>query len=171
MTVARGGRRPNVNAFASYQYDHGWKLDRGADGWTAGVSVDVAVFDGGQTSGKIRQASAELVEVREMLRKVSLGIQLEAERARLAHEEATERLAVTAQSVAQAEESASLSRARFERESLLSADLIGAESRLLEARLRRTVAEADERIALVELRRSLGLDPLDPADAAVTPSR
>jgi outer membrane protein len=53
-----------------------------------------------------------------------------------------------------------LSRARFEQEALLTADLIGVEGRLLEARLRRTIAAADERLALVELRRALGLDPL-----------
>ena len=81
-------------------------------------------------------------------------------RARLAHADATERLNVSARAVEQAAESASLSRARFEKESLLTADLIGAESRLLETRLRRTFASVDERLALVELRRALGLTPL-----------
>ncbi len=159
---ARGARRPSVNAFANYQYDRGYKLDRGADSWLAGVAVDVNVFDGGQTSAKIRQSNAELTQAKEMLRKATLDIGLEVERARLAHADAVERLAVTAQVVEQAEESASLSRARFERESLLAADLIGAESRLLEARLRRTVAAADERIAVIEFRRALGLSPLPP---------
>jgi outer membrane protein TolC len=67
---------------------------------------------------------------------------------------------VTAQAVAQAEESAALSRARFEKGALLTADLIGVESRLIETRMRRAVAVADERIALAELRRALGLAPL-----------
>lgn len=160
VAVARGARRPTVNAFASYQYDQGWKLDRHADSWLAGVSVDLNVFDGGQTSGKIRQAEAELAQVKEMLRKAELGFALEAEQARLAYDSARERLAVSAQTVAQAEESAALSRARFEKGALLTADLIGVEGRLLEARLRRTVAAADERIALVELHRALGLPPL-----------
>ena len=95
-----------------------------------------------------------------MLRKATLGIGLEVEQARLAHADAAERLAVSARAVEQAEESASLSRARFEKEALLTADLIGVESRLLEARLRRMVASADERLAVVELRRALGLTPL-----------
>jgi outer membrane protein TolC len=71
-----------------------------------------------------------------------------------------ERLAVTASVVEQAEESASLTQARFQKEALLTADLIGAESRLIEARLRRTVAASDERMAVVDLRRALGFDPL-----------
>lgn len=160
VEAARGARRPNVNAFASYQYDHGWQTARHGDSWLAGVSVDVNVFDGGQTHAKVRQSSAELTQVKEMLRKATLGIGLEVEQARLAHADATERLAVSARAVEQAAESAALSRARFEKEALLTADLIGVESRHLEARLRRTFAAADERLALVELRRALGLTPL-----------
>ena len=160
VAAARGSRKPTVNAFASYYYDRGWKLDRDADSWLAGVSVDLNIFDGGQTAGKIRQAAAELAQAKEMRRKAALGIALEVEQARLAHESAVERLAVTAQAVGQAEESAALSRARFQKEALLTADLIGAESRLLEAGLSRTVAAADERLALVDLRRALGIEPL-----------
>jgi outer membrane protein TolC len=157
---ARGARRPTVNAFATYQYDRGWKLGRDADSWLAGLSMDVNVFDGGQTTGKVRQATAELAQVKEMRRKAALGIGLEVEQARLAYESAVERLSVASQSVDQAEESAALSRARFEKEALLIADLIGVETRLLEAKLRRTAAAADERLAVVDLRRALGLDPL-----------
>ncbi len=159
VAAARGARRPNVNAFASLQHDRGWRLDRHGDSWLAGVAVEVNLFDGGQTSGKIRQARAELAQVEELLRKAELGFALEAEQARLAHAAARERLEVSAQTVVQAEESAALSRARFAEGALLAADLIGVETRLLEARLRRTVAEADERIALVAWHRALGFNP------------
>jgi outer membrane protein len=160
VRAARGGRLPTVNAFASYQYDRGWQLNHAADSWMAGVAMELNVFDGGQTTGKVHQAAAELEQVKEMLRKATLGISLEIEQARLAHDEAVERLAVTARMVEQAEESAALSRARFEKGALLTADLIGVEGRLIEARMRRAVAVADERIVLAELRRALGLTPL-----------
>lgn len=160
VEAARGARRPTVNAFASYQYDRGWETDHHGDSWLAGLSVDVNLFDGGQTTGKIRQGNAELTQVKELLRKATLGIALEVEQARLAHADAAERLTVNARAVEQAEESARLSRARFEKEALLTADLIGVESRLLEAKLRHTIAAADERLALIELRRALGLEPL-----------
>jgi len=142
VDAARGAHRPTVNAFASYQYDQGWKTDSHGDSWLAGVAVDLNLFDGGQTSGKIRQSNAELTQVKELLRKATLGIGLEVEQARLAHADAAERLAVSARAVEQAEESASLSRARFEKEALLTADLIGVEGRLLEARRRRTPPRA-----------------------------
>ncbi|MDP4824288.1 MAG: TolC family protein, partial [Candidatus Nanopelagicales bacterium] len=60
----------------------------------------------------------------------------------------------------QAEESAALTRARFKSGAVLTAEMIGVESRLIESRLRQTVAQADERAALVELRRALGLNPV-----------
>ncbi|RFC41457.1 MAG: Outer membrane protein TolC [Verrucomicrobia bacterium] len=160
VRMARGARGPTVNAFATYQYNKGWSTDRHADSWLAGVNFDLNVFDGGQTAAKIRQSTAELTAAKEMSRKASLGISLEVEQARLAHADAQERLAVSARAVEQAEESANLTRARFEKEALLTADLIGAEGRLLEARLRHMIAAADERLAVVDLRRALGLDPL-----------
>ena len=163
VEAARAGRRPAVNAFASYNYDQGWQLDRHGDSWLAGLSVDLNVFDGGQTTGKVREAAAGLVQMKEMLRKATLGVELEVEQARLAHADAVERLAVAGQAVEQAEESESLTRARFEKEVLTTADLIGVESRLLEAKLRRTMATADEKMALVDLRRALGLEPLPPS--------
>lgn len=161
VRAARGGRLPTVNAFASYQYDQGWQLDHHGDSWMAGVSVDLSVFDGGKTSGKIRQASAELAQVKEMLRKATLGIGLDVEQARLAHEDAVERLTVSARAVEQAEESAMLTRARFEKGAVLVADVIGVEGRLIEARMCRAVAAADERIALADLRCALGLPTFD----------
>jgi len=160
VRAARGGRLPSVNAFASAQTDRGWQTGRSGNSWMAGVSVDLAVFDGGQTAGRVHQAAAEFAQVQEMLRKAELGIALEVEQARLAHADAVERLAVTSDAVALAEESAALSRARFEQGALLTADLIGVEGRLIEARMRRAVAAADERLALAELRRALGLAPV-----------
>lgn len=160
VRVARGSGRPTVSAFASYQYDYGWTLDSGADSWAAGIAVDFNLFDGGTTAARVRRSQAEFEAVSEMLRRATLGISLEVEQARLSYEQTLERLEVTATAVGQADESAALSRARFEEGALLTADLIGVEGRLIEARVRRAVARADERIALAELRRALGLDPL-----------
>jgi len=159
VTAARAGNRPTVNAYVAGQYDQGWRFDRHAESLEGGLTLNLNVFDGGRTAGKVRQALAELAQVREQLRKARLGIGLEVEQARLAHADAVERLQVTAAAVLQAEESASLSRARFEQGVLLAAELIGTESRLTEVRLGRVLATADERLALVQLRRALGLSP------------
>lgn len=159
-TVAAGGRKPRVMGFASYQYDQGWKTDNGADSWLAGVSVNLDLFNGGKSDAKLRQAEAQLAELRSGIRKAELGIGLEVEQARLAVELAKDRVAVTELALAQAEESAGLSRSRFEAGSLLTAELIGVEGRLMEARMRRVFALADETIAIAQLRKAVGLSPL-----------
>jgi outer membrane protein TolC len=159
VVAARAGHRPTVDAYVAGQYDQGWKFNRHAESLEGGVTLNLNVFDGGRTAGKVRQSLAELAQVREQLRKARLGIGLEVEQARLAHADAVERLQVTAAAVLQAEESAALSRARFEQGVLLAAELIGTESRLTEMRLGRVLATADERLAVVQLRRALGLSP------------
>jgi len=159
VTAARAGNRPTVNAYVAGQYDQGWRFGRHAESLEGGLTLNLNVFDGGRTAGKVRQSLAELAQVREQLRKARLGIGLEVEQARLAHADAVERLQVTAAAVLQAEESAALSRARFEQGVLLAAELIGTESRLTEVRLGRVLATADERLAVVQLRRALGLSP------------
>lgn len=164
VRAVKAGRLPSVNAFGSAQHNRGDKTGGDAGSWAAGLSVDLAVFDGGLTSGRVRAAKADLEQAREALRKIRLGLRLEMERAGHALAEARERLEVSRRSVEQAEESASLSRARFASGTLTTADLIGAESRLLEARMRRTAALADERFALVELRRAAGLSPVEAAE-------
>jgi len=160
VAAARAGNRPTVNAYVAGQYDQGWRFARHAESLEGGLTLNLNVFDGGRTAGKVRQALAELAQVREQLRKARLGIGLEVEQARLAHTDAVERLAVTSAAVLQAEESAALSRARFEQGVLLAAELIGTESRLTEVRLGRVLATADERLAVVQLRRALGLAPI-----------
>lgn len=158
--IASGGRKPKVVGFASYQYDQGWETDNGADSWLAGVAVNLDLFNGGKTASKVKQAEASLAALRQHLRKAELGIGLEVERARLAVELAKDRVAVTELSLAQAEESASLSRSRFEAGALLTAELIGVEGRLMEARMRRAVALADLKLAIAELRRAVGIFPI-----------
>ena len=73
---------------------------------------------------------------------------------------ANERLAVTQQAVSQASESASLTLARFEQGTVLSTRLIDAETALVNARVRRAEAVADQRIALAALRKAVGLPQL-----------
>lgn len=158
--IAAGARKPKVMGFASYQYDQGWETDNGGDSWLAGVSVNMDVFNGGKSAAKIRQAEAQLSELRQYIRKAELGIGLEVEQARLAVELAKDRVAVTELSVAQAEESATLSRDRFDAGSLLAAELIGVEGRLIEARMRRVIALADQKIAIAELRKAVGVSPI-----------
>ena len=74
---------------------------------------------------------------------------------------ADERLAVTEEAVVEAQESATLTRARFEQGMALSIQLMDAETALVGARVRRAEAEADKRVSIAALRKALALPQLD----------
>ena len=67
VRTAVGGHLPRVNAFASYDLDSA-DTRRFEDSWVAGVSVELDVFDGFLTRGKVAEARANLDAAREELR-------------------------------------------------------------------------------------------------------
>lgn len=167
VDAQRGQRRPRVDAFASYQYDRGWRRSGDGDSWLAGLRMQWNVFDGQFTENRVRQSIAERSEVRAQERKLDLQLQLQLEEARLNHELAKNQLETTERMLAHAEESAAISRARFEAGDLLVTELLGAESRLTEARVKQTVARFNEQMAVAYWYRAAGL----PLTASTFPTR
>jgi len=159
---AKSGYAPRVNAFGSLDYDYGWKFESGGGSYTAGALLQWDLWDGKLTRAKVREANANLESAREEQRKLRLALDLEVEQACLDLKAANERLSVTDQVVAQASESAGLTRARFEQGAALSTQLIDSETALVAARVRRAEDEADQQIALAALRKALALPQLDP---------
>ena len=161
VTAAKGSYLPRVSAFGSLDYDYGWKYENGGGSYTAGALMQWDVWDGKLTRAKVREANANLESSREERRKLRLALDLEIAQARLELKAANERLSVTDQAVAQATESASLTRARFEQEMALPKDTIDAETALVAARVRRAEAEADRQIATAAVRKALALPQLE----------
>jgi outer membrane protein TolC len=159
--AAKGGYLPRVNAFGSMDYDYGWNYERGGGSYTVGALLQWDLWDGRMTRAKVAEANANAELAREEQRKLRFALDLEVEQARLDLKAANERLSVTDQAVAQATESVSLTRARFEQELALSTQLIDAETALLAARVRRAEAEADRQIAIAALRKALNLPQLE----------
>ncbi|PKN49458.1 MAG: hypothetical protein CVU58_03745 [Deltaproteobacteria bacterium HGW-Deltaproteobacteria-16] len=155
---AQGGYYPSVQGYAGYDADTGYVTDGSGDSWQAGVTLQFNLSEGGRTEAEVARASALLAEAQEQKRKTELAIILEVKQAELALQEARERLQITEKSVAQAQESARINRLRFKEGTLLSADLLGVENRLIDAQVRRIAAETSQRIAVAGLRRALGLD-------------
>ncbi len=159
---ARSGYVPRLSAFGGLDYDYGWKFENGGGSYTAGALFQWDIWDGKLTRAKVREASANLNSAREERRKVRLALSLETEQARLEVQDANERLQVTERVVEMAEESANLTRARFDQGQALSTQLMDAETALLAARVRRAEAQADQRISIGALRKALALPQLEP---------
>ncbi len=161
LKIAQSGNLPTVDGFASYQYDKGWVVDGDGDSWMAGVKVNYRLFEGNKTVADVAKAKASLASIRAQRDKMELGMDLEVKRADLNYRQAVQRLQVTAKMVEQAEESARLSRTRFQEGVILSSDLIDVETRLSDALVRQSVAKATIRIAMADLRRAMGLAQFD----------
>jgi outer membrane protein len=155
VRAAQGGYIPRLNAFASYDLDSG-DAEAFKNSWLAGVSVDLDVFDGFLTRGKVAEARANLDASREQLRKTELTVALETKQAQLNVDEARARLDTTAKSVAQAEESLQITKERYASGLALLTQVLDAETALTGARQRRAAAEADYLIARAALERALG---------------
>lgn len=156
VRAAKSGYKPQVNAFGSLDYDHGWTFNASGESYTAGVLAHWDLFNGNSTRAKVRKAEAELASAREEARKAELAIGYETDAARLNLKEAEERLLVTEKSVARAEESAQLTRNRFGQGLALASQLMDAESALTGARVHRAEAMADRLIAIAAFRKALG---------------
>lgn len=158
---AKGGYLPRASAFGSLDYDYGWKFDNGGGSYSAGALLQWDIWDGQLTRAKVREANANLEAAHEEQRKLRLALDFEVEQARLELKTATERLKVTERAVAQAAESASLTRTRFAQGAALSTQLLDAETALVAARMRRAEAQSDRQIATAALRKALALPQLD----------
>ncbi len=161
IRAARGGNLPTVDGFASYQYNKGYVIEGEGDSWIAGVKVNYRLFEGNKTSADVARAMAELSTVRAVRKKAELGMNLEVKQADLSYRQAEQRLYVTEKMVEQAEESAHLSRTRFKEGVILSSDLIDIEMRLTDARVRQSVAKANIKVAMADLRRAMGLSQFE----------
>lgn len=154
---ANAGYYPRVSAFGRYDHDQGWMYDGTGDSWTAGVMLEADLFDGMLTSGRVQEARSQLIQAQEEERRTKLRLDLEMTQARLSLDEARQRLAVTEQAAVQAEESAQLTRARFEQGLTTTTELLSAETALTAAKVRRAESEADERIAVAMVRKAAGI--------------
>ena len=155
VALADAGRLPTVDFQASYQNDQGWVRSGSGTSWTAGVVARYNLIDGHESSSRSRAARAELRAAEIALRKLEAEMGFDLARARLLSVQADSRIRVSAMAVEQADESARLTRERFQAGKALSAELISVEARLAEARLQLAAAESDQVSARIALRRAL----------------
>ena len=155
VRAAQAGYIPRLNTFASYDLDSG-NGTRYTDSWLAGVSIDVNIFDGFLTRGKVSEARANLESARQQERKVALSVTLETRQAQLNLEETQARLDTTGKSVEQAEESVQITKDRYANGLALLTQLLDAENALTAARQRRAAVGTDLLIARAALDHALG---------------
>ena len=109
----RGGHWPTLSAFTGAT-EAGVELGDMAWNWSAGVTLDWALFQGGAVSARIDEASAALVGLRAELDGLRHQVRLEVEQARLAVRAAKAVITASEEAVASAREQLRLAEGRYQ---------------------------------------------------------
>ena len=151
---------PMVSIIGGYQYDKGWVRSGDNGSWNAGVVMEIPIFDGMLTRGKVMEAKSLETQMRQMLRKLELDLNYQKQSALLSEKNIREQTELAKAQVAQADESLKILSARFKEGAAMSVELLRAESAAAEARIKLDILRCSKNVAAAELRRSMGLDIL-----------
>ena len=154
-----GERLPAVSVVGQY-YDRAGGDTGFFNDWNVGVQFTVPILDGGVRRAREEQAGIARVQAEEGARRARLDVGKQVRDAANAQEEATARLQVTEQSIAESTEALAIERLKYEQGVGLITDLLDAESALLTAQADRLQARFDAVIAQLNLLKVTGqLEP------------
>jgi len=139
--AARGARYPAITAKAGWGY-RDRDLGGGAGEWSAGVQLDLSLFDGGVIGAGVARADAALAESREAERSVRLAVQSQLRRELSAWRRAAADLRAAEESIAAARESLDAAEALYRVGKATALDVLTAQQELAVAENRRAVALA-----------------------------
>jgi outer membrane protein TolC len=162
VTQARSGWYPQIYLTGNYYYARpNQRLlpteDRFNDTWDIGITASLDIWNWGTTIHQTQQAQAQLAQAHDALSQLRDGITLEVTQNYLNVDQAKERIAVSRQSVKQAEENYRVTGEKFKLGVALNSDLLDAEGALLQAKWNHVQALADYELARARLAKSAGL--------------
>jgi len=121
--------------------------------WTAGVVMQINIFDWGGIRSRIKQAKMQQRQAEEGIKQLEDAITLEANQASLNLQEAKQRIDVTEINVTQAEENYRVTQKKFSQGLVNNTELLDANTALTRAKIERTTAISDYLIAQAVLER------------------
>ena len=144
IRVAKGGFLPNFDAFMQY----GWQgvsddftlSENNSRSWTAGITMNLPIFNGGLTFGEVSASKAQYNQARLAERQKHDDIRLEVEGAYDALIQAKKALDVQGVTIDQAEEGLKIANLRYESGVGTQLEVLSAQAALTEAR--KALAEA-----------------------------
>jgi outer membrane protein len=111
LALQQKGLSPNVSASAGYSFGGSSFFED--DGWSARVSMNLPIYDGGLTSSKTAAAKADLRTARAESESLRNSVELEVRKAWQSLQEAKESVAASAQAERFARETLELARGRY----------------------------------------------------------
>ncbi|MGO8813805.1 MAG: TolC family protein [Terriglobia bacterium] len=157
---------PKVNVFGSWEEDNETFLTRGGNNWTAGVSVNFNVFDGGTNRARLAAAHYRQNQAKAQAEQMAAAVKLQVREAYLNLTTAQQRVEVSRQAQSEAEESLRIIQNRYEAGLATITDLLQVETAHTNARKNYLNALFDYRLSYAALELATG--ELAPDSPAVT---
>ncbi len=161
VTVAKSGWYPQVSLTGNYYYNRPNQryfplADEFRRSWDVGVTVNFDAWNWGTTKYQTRQAQSQLSQTKDALGTLKDGISLEVTQNYLTMLQAKEKIAVTRQSIEEAQESYRITSEKYKQGVVLTTDLLDAEVALLTAKTANTRALVDYELAQAKLLKAIG---------------
>jgi outer membrane protein TolC len=152
---AKGKFLPRMGVQSFYQWDSE-DLSGGGDSWLVSVQATWALFEGGLSVAKVREAESRLREIQSQGEQIGLDIALQVKQASLGVQEAAEKIKVAAQRRRWAREGLEETRHLYRNQVVTVDSLLQAEVAWNRAEAAYTAALFDGKIAQTVLRQALG---------------
>ena len=133
IAVAKVSFGPRVNAFGGWEADNPHFAGGGGNNWTAGVEVQLDVFDGGAKVARLERARAQAGAAAADRDALASGVRLEVRQAYLEYDSARQQVEVARAAVQQAKESLRIGQNRYEGGLTTITDLLRTEEAALRA--------------------------------------
>lgn len=157
ITIAEGNMKPTVSLSAGWAYtDDSSNGDDDEDEWFARLDVEIPVYDGGLTKGKVQQERAILTQAEQAVTKREEAIRAEVAQAWLDIESAAETVRASEKNLELAEESLRLAEVGYREGVNVQLDVLDARTTLTEARQALASAKKSHRLAVALLWKAEG---------------
>jgi outer membrane protein len=146
---------PSLHLTGSYEMDTE-DFHQTANNYTVGLLLRFNLFSGFENEWRVREALANLQQVKALVKQFELGIEVETRRAFFQTRSAFERIKVAEAAVSQAEESLRIVRNRYENGLFTIVDLLDSETALQQARTLYLRSNHDYTVAMAQLYLAVG---------------
>ena len=161
IRAAKANRLPSIYLSSSYYYGNPNPRFQPAKNefnanWDVGVSVSWDIWNWGLTSAQTRQAREMKIELETKSDQLKEAIQMEVYSNYLSWRKTGEKVTVSEETLAQADENYRVTVAKYKQQLATSTDLIDAETARMQAETNLKTARADGQMAHANLEKSLG---------------
>jgi outer membrane protein len=166
VSLAKKEYLPRIDVMGSWEQDNQTFAARGGNNWIAGATLSFSIFNGGARRAQIAESRAYKRRAEAMRRQMESAVRLQVREAYLNLNAARQRVEVSQDSAAQAEESLRILQNRYDTGLATIMDVLHAETMRTSAQNNHLNAVYDYRLAFAALELATG--KLGPGSAAVT---